>query len=843
MNLLLCGAASAQAGGAYGRGNRVPAGDILPAGSVRAMVVDNESQLLGGPKAEGVVGDFKLYNDRAAFIIAGVRSASGINPFGGVIEDAGRLVREDRGAYWVNLMGDAYMVFARAGEDPLMNGRLFIPTSAEVLKDGADGQAVVRVTGRDTEFPMRKEQYGLSSKTLKTRITLDYILRADSTVLETRVSVQVQKGAMDLALGHVFLIGDGADVAAPGPGYAMHNFPDKSAPLLAATSDAVSYAWFTSGRDIRIHSLFDKMVITEIGAVKASEDGRDTFSLFLSVGGGDMASAAEQRFAVQKNTNTGIVAGTCAPASPGALVHVYSTDGAYLNNVACGAQGAFHITLPAGEYLLRAGFFGPDQADPVRVAVAQGAETQAKITVQQPATFISEVADQNGNPIPATISFKPVGAEPARDAAAGAFANKHFHHGMNTYFAAPGKQSIPVRPGAYDVYISRGLEYEYVKKTLDLKPGQTVSESVVLDRVVDTSGYLCGDFHIHAAPSFDSDDTLYDKLLGIAATGLEAPVATDHNMRTDYEPIIEELGLKQFVKSFVGNELTTTRLGHFNAFPLTYMPAQPNRGAIDWIGMDPGDIFAAFRADPSENIVVQVNHPLGADGGYLTFMGYKAETGKAGLADKFSRDFDAMEVLNGGGYQALDSTLPWWFSFLDRGFLVTGVGNSDNHVVFALEVGYPRNYVQTKTDNPEDMDRDAFVAAVHAQQVTVSGGPFVQILANGQGGPGDIVTDTDGQTTLAIRVQAPSWITVDTLKIYSSGGLLKTITLDPATGPELYNSTITVNPARDTWYIAVAEGSSDLFPVFPGKRPYSFTNPVYVDVDGNGAYDPPFEWE
>jgi len=84
---------------------------------------------------------------------------------------------------------------------------------------------------------------------------------------------------------------------------------------------------------------------------------------------------------------------------------------------------------------------------------------------------------------------------------------------------------------------------------------------------------------------------------------------------------------------------------------------------------------------------------------------------------------------------------------------------------------------------------------------------------------------------------------VDTLKIYSSGGLLKTITLDPATGPELYNSTITVNPARDTWYIAVAEGSSDLFPVFPGKRPYSFTNPVYVDVDGNGAYDPPFEWE
>lgn len=843
--LLLYNAVAAQAQNIYGKGNPVPQADILPEGTVRAMIIKNESQLPGGPRAEGVAGDFKLYNHRAAYVIAGVRPASGINPFGGVVEDAGLLVNDGRGASWYNLMGDSYFVFARAGDDPLMNGRLFAPVKAEVLKDGSDGEAIVRVTGRDTEFPMRREQYGLSSKPLNIRIIIDYILGADSPVLETRIRIMKQKGAMDVAMGMVFLLGDGADVMAPGAGYDIPAATGTSVPLLGATSDAVSYGWFTPAGNIKIHSMFDNMIITEIGAVTASVNGEDSFSMHLATGCGDMASVFEQKYKIEDWRDIGTISGTCVSnldgtPVPGAVAHIFSSDQKYLSNAACGPGGAFQIRLPEGDYILRAGLFGPSGAKASNVTVRREDETTVALNVEAPASLEFEVTDQNGTRIPATISLKALD-EAEVDPSTKYFRDKHKRDGLFTHFSGTGKGTIQAPPGTYDVYFSRGLEYEYVKKSLELKSGESISEKIMLEHVVDTTGYLCGDFHIHAAPSFDSDDTLQDKLLGIAAAGLEVPVATDHNMYTDYEPIIEELGLQRVMKSIVGTELTTTKIGHFNAYPLTYMPLKPNRGAFDWIDMTPGEIFSALRDDPAENSVVQVNHPLGAGGGYLTSMGYNAATAKAGHA-KFSRDFDAMEILNGGSYQELEHTLAWWFSFLNRGFLVTGVGNSDSHGVFSLEVGYPRNYVKTGTDIPGDLNIASFIEDVHKQHVTVSGGPFVLIDANGQGGMGHVITDTDGGTDLRVSIQAPSWMSIHTLKIYSTSGIVETIHVTETKTPERYNGTITVNPRSDTWYIAVAEGDGDLFPVYPGKRPFSFTNPVYIDVDGNGLYDPPMKW-
>jgi hypothetical protein len=55
--------------------------------------------------------------------------------------------------------------------------------------------------------------------------------------------------------------------------------------------------------------------------------------------------------------------------------------------------------------------------------------------------------------------------------------------------------------------------------------------------------------------------------------------------------------------------------------------------------------------------------------------------------------------------------------------------------------------------------------------------------------------------------------------------------------------------ARDTYICAEAIGWRTLFPVLQrpsetglledGALPYALTNPVFVDVDGNGRFDPP----
>ena len=53
----------------------------------------------------------------------------------------------------------------------------------------------------------------------------------------------------------------------------------------------------------------------------------------------------------------------------------------------------------------------------------------------------------------------------------------------------------------------------------------------------------------------------------------------------------------------------------------------------------------------------------------------------------------------------------------------------------------------------------------------------------------------------------------------------------------------TLTPRVDTWYVVVVRGNRSLAPVVPklGDRdvlPFAFTNPIWVDVDGDGKFTP-----
>ena len=53
-----------------------------------------------------------------------------------------------------------------------------------------------------------------------------------------------------------------------------------------------------------------------------------------------------------------------------------------------------------------------------------------------------------------------------------------------------------------------------------------------------------------------------------------------------------------------------------------------------------------------------------------------------------------------------------------------------------------------------------------------------------------------------------------------------------------------VHVARDAWVVVRVDGDEPLAPVVGDRkrfdvRPLALTNPVFLDVDGNGKYDPP----
>ena len=80
------------------------------------------------------------------------------------------------------------------------------------------------------------------------------------------------------------------------------------------------------------------------------------------------------------------------------------------------------------------------------------------------------------------------------------------------YTGADGNGLMMVRPGDYEVYFSRGFEYDLVKVPVHVEAGNAASASAKLTRVVDTTGWISYDGHIHHEDSIDSAMDLGSRL-------------------------------------------------------------------------------------------------------------------------------------------------------------------------------------------------------------------------------------------------------------------------------------------------------------------------------------------
>ena len=196
---------------------------------------------------------------------------------------------------------------------------------------------------------------------------------------------------------------------------------------------------------------------------------------------------------------------------------------------------------------------------------------------------------------------------------------------------------------------------------------------------------------------------------------------------------------------------------------------------------------------------------------------------------------------------------------LNQGRTICALGNSDTHGRND-GTGYPRNLVRFGYDEPGRATGADLVAALRDQQVVVSNGPFVTATVNGQPAMGRAhVVSLHGAATaeLGVKVQAPRWLNVSTIEVYENGrplslgkpmpghlvaaapgtaGTNLSATLDAADSTSAtvrFDGTITVRPSRDAWYVIVVRGTGSLSPV-GNSTPYAYTNPLYVDLTGDG---------
>ena len=368
---------------------------------------------------------------------------------------------------------------------------------------------------------------------------------------------------------------------------------------------------------------------------------------------------------------TGI--GSCNDPSPlpscGAL-SCFSPGGA-ATQIRTDADGTFAgVVLPVGDYELRVSSYERDDVVASPITVAASTDTPAVIpqmTARGTVTFTVREKKAGMPLLPAKLVFKGVGATPDprfhRDIAAllgstdveqesfggtQAGTSGHAAGQGNVVYTATGQGNIEIKPGTYDVYASRGMEYNVQLQQITVTAGGNSPVDFRLKRAVRTKGAISIDSHIHSGRSLDTSAPLRDRVASFAGEGVEVMISTDHDKNIDYSSFINDFGLQSRMTSIIGNELTGSvpappafpnSYGHINAWPLTVSANQPRDGAIQDEFTAPNWIFSQLRDAGAE--VIQYNHPRAGVSG-ITTIGYFNNIG----CGRCANDIDTTCVLD-----------------------------------------------------------------------------------------------------------------------------------------------------------------------------------------------------
>jgi hypothetical protein len=683
----------------------------------------------------------------------------------------------------------------------------------ELISDGSDGSAaVIRVSGPDTLMMFIAATIGSISPSVNVDIVTEYRLEPGATAIELTTWLSKSDGQRTVVrMGDLIAGGDTTDGWAPGSGFALPA-ANSSVPFFASIGETHSVG--ITSPDLTLQALTLPEIEIPFGSVTSAAGllcpgDTASFRRWLTVGAGDTWSLRE-------GLSDHLIAAERSPVRfDGWSDHyeILNGEGDAVDVVRL--DGTLDWTLPDGEYSATP-LNWPTDDPPVVPFMVPGAQ----VTFPPPrlGSVLVTVEDDLGTALAAEVRF--VGPVQER-----------------VYSMSEGT-SVVLPPGFYDVWAWRGIEYSAWQGTVEVVLDEETALSAVLEHEVDMLNWVGGDMHQHATPSPDSAVSLLDRVRSNLGAGVDFISPSDHDALGDYAGAIAELDVGDQLHLLLGEELSPGA-GHINLFPRTFDRQTPAAGAIplgeraqgsrELVLPSSGGLVESARADGVT--FVQLNHPRGSLAHFSTTRYDPVAGPDANEAPNWFDDFDAIEVYNTPG--TFCTGLQDWFSLLNHGRMIAGMGNSDTHDLDP-PAGWPRNYVRSETDAPAALTDSTILDGLIALQSTVSGGIFVEF----EGGllPGDTIDAVAGEpVALPVRIRAPSWADIDEVRLYVNGVVTDAIALDRATGePADETFEFEIEFDRDSQVVVIAYSQTRLEVVAPGKRPFGFTNPVFVDVGGDG---------
>jgi hypothetical protein len=520
------------------------------------------------------------------------------------------------------------------------------------------------------------------------------------------------------------------------------------------------------------------------------------------------------------------------------------------------AHGRFTLRLPPGDFDVT--FSDAGRADVTKTFTTRTDADGVNVEMAAAAAVKFNIRDEAGISLPCKVQFNAIEGTERPNLGP----DQRAHGCRDQYHSERGDFRVAIPPGKYRVVVTRGIEYSHLAKDVVLKGGETFDFTGTLKRLVDTRGWVSGDYHNHSTPSGDNTCGTDDRIINLAAEHIEFAPTTEHNRLYDWAPHIARLGLSPFIQTVPGLELTGGA-AHFNAFPFKPVPLTQDGGAPVW-NKDPRITAITLRdwqaAEPDRWI--QINHPdmvanftdADADG--------RADGGFHGLATLIdgieTQNYQTSELLGDRPYRitrdtkTLKETVGYlreyiWLQLLNRGHRYAAMAVCDAHSVFGNGVGGWRMYMPSASDEPAKIDWRENSRAAKAGHSYLTTGPFLQVTTDDGTGPGGQARTLNGTVKLRVRVQCTDWLDIDRVQVLVNSRAVPALNFTRAKdaakfkdGVMKFEETLTVPLSEDAHIIVVACAETSDLRIGYGSssqakiRPFAYHNPIFVDVDGHG---------
>ncbi len=517
-------------------------------------------------------------------------------------------------------------------------------------------------------------------------------------------------------------------------------------------------------------------------------------------------------------------------------------------------QGIAYCRLMPGEYIAAASAIGQKGSDVTfEAGIDPGVVT---LPMRELSGFEAVVDDAQGNPIPvkATI-YRTDGDDPDF----GLSSTRTFVE--NLVYSVHGRLRCPLDPGNYEVLFSHGPEYDRVVKKFEVIAGETLQFKLQLERVVETRGWISADLHSHSSPSGDNTSDQYGRVENLLCEHVEFAPCTEHNRVSSYLPHLDQMQLGHLMATCTGMELTGSPLpvNHQNSFPLHHHPHTQNGGGPRTSSNPVTQIERLAMWDNGSEKLVQSNHP--------NLHQIYGDLDLDGVPDKGFRGMlkwmDVIEVHplqtifedvagNPPNVRRMKIPLFQWMQLLNQGHRIPGVVNTDSHYNHHGS-GWLRNWFACSTDDPAEITTDEMIHQAEAGHIVMSTGPFLSVAATSMATsdpviPGDDIVAADAKVTFHVKVQCPNWLDVNRVQLFINGRASEEHNYTRKTSPELFgnieatikfDSALQVTLDSDAHVIVATIGEGMTMERVMGTRygkrpPIAVSNPIFVDVDGNG---------